>query len=126
MMVSTCSRRRNPIFNRDFVIDHGVSMELRSSEFLGQSNTYNLCFQNIAFTFRKYTLLISVMTFRSIAPMHLSECVIQCRISPTLPPQNAYRGPLMVFIKESFRRYATCRGRMAFKTKYPNCRHNFG
>jgi len=22
--------------------------------------------------------------------------------------------------------YATSRGRMAFKTKYPNCRHNFG
>jgi len=40
-------------FKRDFVIDHKVSMELRSSEFLGQSITYNLCFLNIAFTFRK-------------------------------------------------------------------------
>jgi len=50
----------------------------------------------------------------------------QCRISPTLPPQNAYRGPLMVIYNKSFRRNVTSRGRMAFKTKYPNCRHNFG
>jgi len=44
---------QSKIFNRDFVIDHKVSMELRSSEFLDQSNTYNLYFLNIAFTFRK-------------------------------------------------------------------------
>ena len=41
------------IFNRDFIIYHEVSMKLRSSEFLDQSNTYSLCFLNIAFTFRK-------------------------------------------------------------------------
>jgi len=41
------------IFDRDFVIDHKVSVELRCSEFLGQSNTSNLCFLKIAFTFRK-------------------------------------------------------------------------
>ena len=48
VMVAQCN-----IFNRDFVIDHKVSMELRSSEFLDQSNTNNLWFLNIAFTFRK-------------------------------------------------------------------------
>jgi len=32
----------------------------------------------------------------------------------------------MVIYKKRFRRNATSRGRMAFKTKYPNCRHNFG
>jgi len=37
------------IFNRDFVTDRKVSMELRYSEFLGQSNTYNLCFLKIAY-----------------------------------------------------------------------------
>ena len=26
----------------------------------------------------------------------------QCRISPTLPPQNAYKGPLMVIYKKSY------------------------
>ena len=41
------------IFNRDFVIDHKLSVELWSSEFLDQSDTYNLCFLNIAFTVRK-------------------------------------------------------------------------
>ena len=42
-------------------------------------------------------------------------------------PQNAYRGPLMViYEKKRFRRHATFGGRMVFKTKYPNCRHNFG
>jgi len=40
-------------FNRDFAVDHKFSMELRSGEFLDQSNTYNLCFLNIAFNFRK-------------------------------------------------------------------------
>jgi len=40
------------IFNRDFVIDHKVSVVLRSSEFPGQSNTYNLCFLKIAFTWK--------------------------------------------------------------------------
>jgi len=35
-------------FYRDFVTDHKVSVELRYSEFLGQSNTYNLCFLKIA------------------------------------------------------------------------------
>jgi len=32
----------------------------------------------------------------------------------------------MVIYKKWFRRSATCWGRMAFNTKYPNCRHNFG
>jgi len=32
----------------------------------------------------------------------------------------------MVIYEKKIRRYATSRGRMAFKTKYPNCRHNFG
>jgi len=41
-------------------------------------------------------------------------------------PQNGCKAPLMVIYEKSFRRYATSRGRMAFKTKYPNCRHNFG
>jgi len=27
--------------------------------------------------------------------------------------------------KKRFRRYATSLGRMAFKSKYSNCRHNF-
>jgi len=36
------------------------------------------------------------------------------------------RAAQLWFIKKSFRRYATSRGRMAFKTKYSNCRHNFG
>jgi len=31
-----------------------------------------------------------------------------------------------VIYKKRFRRYATSLGRMAFKTKYSNCRHNFG
>ena len=43
-----------------------------------------------------------------------------------LPPKMLTRAPLMVIYKKSFRRYATSRGRMAFKTKYSNCRHNFG
>jgi len=34
--------------------------------------------------------------------------------------------PLMVIIKKRLRLYATSRGQMAFKTKYSNCRHNFG
>jgi len=52
-------------------------------------------------------------------------CFQQCRSSPTLgPPQNAYRGPLV--IHRSFHRYATSQGRVTFKPKYPNCRHNFG
>jgi len=33
---------KSNIFNRDFLIDHKVSMELRPSEFIDQSNTYNL------------------------------------------------------------------------------------
>ena len=33
---------------------------------------------------------------------------------------------LMVIYKKRFRRCATSRGRMAFKIKYPKCRHNFG
>jgi len=41
------------IFNRDFVIDHKVSVELRYSEVLDQANTYHVCFLNIALTFRK-------------------------------------------------------------------------
>jgi len=41
------------IFNRDFIIDHKLSMELWSSEFLDQSNTCNLCFLNVAFTVKK-------------------------------------------------------------------------
>ena len=32
----------------------------------------------------------------------------------------------MVIYKKHFRRYATSRGRMAVKTKYSNCRNNFG
>jgi len=31
-----------------------------------------------------------------------------------------------VIYKKRFQRYATSLGRMAFKTKYSNCRHNFG
>ena len=53
--------------------------------------------------------------------------VVSSAVSAQLwPPQHVYRGPLLVIYKKSFRRYATSRGRMAFKTKYPNCRHNFG
>jgi len=58
-----------------------------------------------------------------------------CGVDITLPPvpyqpnspqtKNACRGPLMVIYKKKLC-YATSRGRMAFKTKYPNCRHNFG
>jgi len=52
----------------------------------------------------------------------------QCRISPILPPQkNAYRGPLVVIYKKQLPVcYAAFRGRMAFKTNYPNCKYNFG
>jgi len=32
----------------------------------------------------------------------------------------------MVIYKKRFQRYATSPGRMTFKTKYLNCRHNFG
>jgi len=32
----------------------------------------------------------------------------------------------MVIYKKRFRRYATSRGRMAFKANYPICSHNFG
>jgi len=40
----------------------------------------------------------------------------QCSISPTLPPPKMLTGsPLMVMYKNIFRRYATSRGRMAFK-----------
>jgi len=39
--------------------------------------------------------------------------------------KNAYRCPLVVIYKMRFRHYATSRGRMAFKAKYPNCWHNF-
>jgi len=54
--------------------------------------------------------------------------VIDSAVSAQLrPPQNAYRAPLMMIYKKThFWRYATSRGGMAFKTKYPNCRHNFG
>jgi len=41
-------------------------------------------------------------------------------------PKMLTRAPQWWFIKKSFRCYATSRGRMAFKTKYSNCRHNFG
>ena len=47
---------------------------------------------------------------------------MQCSIAPH---KMLAGSPLMVIYKKSFRRYATYRGRMAFKTKYPNCRHNF-
>jgi len=43
-----------------------------------------------------------------------------------LCPPKKNRGPLMVIYRKRFRRCATSRGRMAFKRKYPNCRHNFG
>jgi len=39
--------------------------------------------------------------------------------------QNGYKAPLMVIYEKSWR-YATSRGQMVFKTKYTNCRHNFG
>jgi len=42
------------------------------------------------------------------------------------PPKMLTRAPLMVIYKKCFRRYATSRGRMTLKTKYSNCRHNFG
>jgi len=47
---------------------------------------------------------------------------MQCSIAPH---KMLTGSPLMVIYKKLFRRYATFRGRMAFKTKYPNCRHNF-
>jgi len=37
--------------NRDFVIDHKFSIYLRSGEFPGRSNTVNLSFLKIVFTF---------------------------------------------------------------------------
>jgi len=43
-----------------------------------------------------------------------------------LYPQNANRAPLIAIYNKRFRRCATSRSRMIFKTKYPNCRHNFG
>jgi len=46
-------------------------------------------------------------------------CSWQCRSSPTLPSQNAYRGPSMVISKKIFQHYGTSRGQMAFTTKYP-------
>jgi len=51
---------------------------------------------------------------------------MQCRSSPTLASQNAYRVPLMVIYIKRFWLYAASRSQMAFKTKYPNCRHDFG
>jgi len=42
------------------------------------------------------------------------------------PPKMLTGVPLVVIYKNSFRRYASSRGRMDFKTKYHNCRHNFG
>jgi len=42
----------------------------------------------------------------------------QCCSSPTLgPAEMLTAAPLMVIYKKRFRRYATPRGRMAFKTK---------
>ena len=41
-------------------------------------------------------------------------------------PQMLTGAPLMVIYKKRFRRYATSRGRMAFKANYPICSHNFG
>jgi len=38
------------------------------------------------------------------------------------PPKNGHRGPLNGYYNKS----ATSRDRIAFKTKYRNCRHNFG
>jgi len=46
-------------------------------------------------------------------------------VSSQLSPQIAYRGPLMVIYKKKLCD-AKSRDRMTFKTKYPNCRHNFG
>jgi len=51
--ISLAMMVQSNIFNRDFVSDHKVSMELRYRGFLSQSNTFNLCFLKIAFTFRK-------------------------------------------------------------------------
>jgi len=41
-----------------------------------------------------------------------------------LLPKTLTGAPLMVFFSKLC--YATSRGRMAFKTKYPNCTYNFG
>ena len=63
--------------------------------------------------------------FSTFFPVSTPESYNQCRISPTLPPQMLTGAPLMVIHKKQFC-YAASRGQMAFKTKYPNCRHNFG
>jgi len=50
----------------------------------------------------------------------------QCRISPTLGlPKNASTGPFKVIYKKKLCK-ATSWGRLDFKTKYSNFRHNFG
>jgi len=47
-------------------------------------------------------------------------------LQPNSAPQKMVTGaPLMVIYKTHFRRYVTSPGQMAFKTKYPNCGHNF-
>ena len=74
------------IFNRDFVIDHGISMELRSSEFLGQSNTYSLCFRNIAFTFKKWPFSYLEWLF-----FQLRQCICLNASYPQLAQVNLFQ-----------------------------------
>ena len=90
--------------NRDFVIDHKFSIELRSGEFPGQSRTFNLCFLKTVFTFsdeiheaRSYwnfpspsanAFLISGMNFLSITSMYLHKFIIpSIDISEATPEQ---------------------------------------
>jgi len=70
--------------------------------------------------------MTSYLVYSTVDGCAITVCDInnQCRISTTLAAPKMITGaPLMVVYKKS---YATSRGRMAFKTKYPNCRHNFG
>jgi len=54
-----------------------------------------------------------------------SKSVTSAVSAQLCPPQNASKGPLMVIYKKKLC-YATSQGRIDFKTKYSNCRHNFG
>jgi len=96
------------IFNRDFIIYHEVSMKLRSSGFLDQSNTYSLCFLNIAFTFRKCPSHICnyfsfnyvnayVWMHHTVPSIGLSEPVPE----KLKPPQNIFWGCFTYLIEMS-------------------------
>jgi len=79
--------------------------------------------QFLRFQREKYVVCVQ-NSLSELYSVTFSDRCTHCRIRPSLgPPEMLIGGPLMMIYKKS---HATSRGRMAFKTKYPDCRHNFG